>query len=461
MKSILSGTIAAIATGQAAGGIGVVRISGEDALAVADRVFVAADGLPLAQSMGYRAHFGRIDHEGFTDDAVALVFRAPHSYTGEDVVEISCHGGLYTTRMALRACITAGARLADKGEFTRRAFENGKLSLTQAEAVMSIIAAQGRQSSVAAHSAHDGALAAEIDRLCGELRSIAARIAAWCDFPDEDDVPEVQSDGIVADLRSVAARLGELVRGGEAYALCDGIDTVICGKPNVGKSTLMNLLAGCEKSIVTDIPGTTRDIVEHQVRLGDCILRLSDTAGLRDSDDIIENIGVERTRHRIGNAALIIAVFDGAKPLDDDDRRLIDLLCGDGGEDRPCVAVINKSDLPAVIDAQLIEQRFAHCVYISAANNDGVEALERAVMQVTGIEQLDAASAVIINERQLDCARRALRSVEDAIRDADVVTLDAVNLSVYDAVAALTELTGDSAAEDIVSEIFSHFCIGK
>lgn len=458
MKLSLSATIAAISTGQAQGGIGVVRISGPDAFAVADRVFSAVDGSSLADSPGYRAHFGSVSvpSEGWSDEAVALVFRAPHSYTGEDVVELSCHGGLYTTRMTLRACLEAGAVSASRGEFTRRAYENGRISLTQAESVMSVISAQGRQAAIAAHSAADGRLARTVAECRDQLRSIAARIAAWCDFPEEDDVPEVSTAGIVADIAAVRDRLARLVRSGDACAAANGVDTVICGKPNVGKSTLMNLLSGCERSIVTDIPGTTRDVVEQQVTLGDCILRLSDTAGMHSTEDIIETIGVERTRERIERAALVIAVFDGASPLDDDDTELIESVRG-----RSCVAVINKSDLPEKIDRTLLERSFGRCVSLSAASGDGVEQLAKAVAEVTGLEQMDAADGVLVSERQLECARRALENVTRAAEEAESVTLDAVGLLIFDAVDALEELEGGNASEEILAEVFSKFCIGK
>jgi len=451
-------TIAAIATGQAAGGIGVVRISGPEAHAVADRVFSAADGVPLAQSAGYQAHFGHVSCAGWQDEAVALVFRAPHSYTGEDVVEISCHGGLYNTRMTLRACLEAGATNAERGEFTRRAYENGKLSLTQAEAVMAVIAAQGRQAEVAAQRAQEGRLSAVIGERIESLREIAARIAAWCDFPDEDDVPEVSVEGIITALESERDQLEKLVKSGDVYALSNGIDTVICGRPNVGKSTLMNLLSGCERSIVTDIPGTTRDVVEQQVTLGDCILRLSDTAGLHDTDDVIEAIGVERTQKRIENASLVIAVFDGSEPLCEDDHRLIDLL---KQRSCPCIAVVNKNDLEQKLDTGALEQCFGRCIYLSAARGDGLDELESAVMQVTELEKLDAAAAVLVTERQLQCARRALECIRTAAEDARFTTLDAVNILVFEAIDHLMELTGGSVAESVIDDIFSKFCIGK
>ncbi len=452
-------TIAAIATGQAAGGIGIVRISGEDALAVADRVFTARSGCRLAESKGYRAHYGfAADQNGWQDESVAIVYRAPHSYTGEDVVELCCHGGLTATRLTLAACLAAGAQPASAGEFTRRAFENGKLSLTQAEAVMQIISAEGRQAALAAQAAHGGSLARRVESVSSDLTTLAGKLAAWCDFPDEEEIPAVTAEELDEGLSAAEGELSRLVSEGEkGRMLQGGIDAVICGKPNVGKSTLMNLLAGCEKSIVTDIPGTTRDVVEERITLGDCILRLSDTAGIHDTDDAIENIGVDRARRRLESCALVLAVFDGSRPLDADDISLIEAVSG-----KPCVAIINKSDREQIIDSGYICSRVAHTVSISAAENTGVEALERAVLEVTRLDRLDPAAGILINDRQIDCARQALAAVREALGGVRMgVTFDAVNVSITDAIEALMELSGVRVSDRVVDEVFSHFCLGK
>lgn len=452
-------TVAAIATGQAAGGIGIVRISGDNARAVADRVFSAASGKTLAQSAGYRAHFGHVaDSKGWRDEAVAIVYAAPHSYTGEDVIELCCHGGLTATRLTLSACFEAGAAPAAAGEFTRRAFENGKLSLTQAEAVMQIISAEGRQAAVAAQAAHGGLLARRISDVCTQLTTLAGSLAAWCDFPDEEEIPAVTEQQLTETLTDAAAKLERMIKEAEGGKLLQGgIDTVICGKPNVGKSTLMNLLAGCEKSIVTDIPGTTRDVVEERITVGDCVLRLADTAGIRDTDDKIETIGVDRAKQRLADCALVLAVFDGSRELDDDDRMIIDEI-----SDKPCVAVINKSDKPQIIDVSYITERIIHTVYISAAVGSGTDALERAILEVTELDSLDPSAGILINDRQTDCANRALDAVREALLGTQMgVTFDAINVSISDAIQALLELSGERSSDKVVDEIFSHFCVGK
>ena len=322
-------TIAAISTAQAAGGIGIVRISGENALFVASQIFRTVSGINLQTLKGYRAAFGHVIADGKPiDEGIATVFRAPKSYTGEDVVEISCHGGLYITKQVLRAALQNGARPAEAGEFTKRAFLNGKLDLTEAEAVMQLISAQGAQSSAAALGVLEGTLSREIAAVSDRLKSACAALAAWVDYPDEeiDDLTDASLAETV-DF-SVAALKNLLSRFDSGRAVLAGVDTAIVGKPNVGKSTLMNRFVGAEKSIVTDIAGTTRDVVEETVTVGNVVLRLSDTAGLRETGDAVEKIGVERARKKVENAVLVLAVFDGSAPLTEEDRALIS-LCTD------------------------------------------------------------------------------------------------------------------------------------
>ncbi len=451
--------IASIATGQAVGGIGIVRLSGEGCIQLADKVFRCASGNRLSESEGYRAHYGFVyDCSGWSDEAVAIVYRAPRSYTGEDVVELCCHGGIAITRMALRACIENGAQPAAPGEYTRRAFENGKLSLTQAEAVMSLIAAEGKQAALAAKAVHEGRLSKRINDVAEMLTALSIKIAAWCDYPDEEEIPEVTQDELISKLNTAHDELSDLKKTGEAGKMIrEGIDTVICGKPNVGKSTLMNMLAGCERSIVTDIPGTTRDLVEEKINLGDCILRLSDTAGLHDTSDLVEQIGVERTWKRLSECALVIAVFDGSNELDENDMALIEQLI-----DKPTVAVINKSDKPTQINKSYINNKFKHIVYISAANGEGLKELNSEIMNITMLENLDPSAGVVINERQNNCVIRAYEAVDEALTAAiQGVTFDAVAVSIQGAIDSLLELTGEKATDRIIDGVFAQFCVGK
>ena len=394
--------IAAISTPQASGGIGIVRISGMNAIGVADKVFRSADHKPLSESKGYAAHYGKVyNGDSIIDEAIAFVYRAPKSYTGDNIVELSCHGGLYIIREVLRAVLNNGARLAQPGEFTRRAFENGKISLTQAEAVMDIISAQGEQAAKAALSAREGKLATRINEIRERLTGYAAHLAAWADYPEEDLIPVDRKD-FTQNLEQCAHDLKKMIAEGDAgKVIREGVDTVIVGKPNVGKSTLMNCLSGCERSIVTHIAGTTRDIVEEKVVLGDIILRLADTAGIRTTNDPVEKIGVDRAKKRLDTAGLIIAVFDNSLPLDEDDLSLMEEL-----KDKPCVAVINKNDMDNKLDISLIEARIPKVITISALNQNGIDALSDAIADLLGVANLNPADGILSGERQMNCCRR-------------------------------------------------------
>lgn len=451
-------TIAAISTGQAAGGIGIVRISGENALNVADRIFKSVSGLKLKELSGYRAALGTVFFEEKpVDEAIATVFRAPKSYTGEDVVELSCHGGLYVTRQVLRAALSAGAVAAEPGEFTKRAFLNGKMDLTKAEAVMSIISAQGEQAKAAALGTLDGLLYRKISGISGELKGLAASLAAWVDYPDEE-IEDLPDDKILSVLENAASSLSDLIaRFDSGRAVLEGVDTAIVGKPNVGKSTLMNLLTGTEKSIVTEIAGTTRDIVEETAVVGGVVLRLCDTAGLRETDDKVESIGVARAKQKLETATLILAVFDASAPLEEQDKALFPLC-----KEKHAIAIVNKTDLPTKLDTKILDAVFNKVVYISAKENNGLQSLEQAIAEVLGTAAFDSSAATLMNERQLACCSAALDAVKEA-HDAlaSGVTRDAVQVCVDSAIESLDTLTGERATESVVNEIFSRFCVGK
>lgn len=455
----MSKTIAAIATPAAPAGLGVIRISGREALTVAGRIFrPAAKNKELESIPGYTALYGHVyDEEGDIDDCVALVFRAPHSYTGENVVELSCHGGLYLLRRVLRAVIAAGAAPAAAGEFTRRAFVNGKMDLTGAEAVMELIAAQGDLAARTALAAREGLLYRRLEGVKDRLLGLAAGYAAYVDYPDED-IPELKPEAMAADLRKAEQELTTLLETFDAgRMLREGVDTAIVGSPNVGKSTLMNLLAGCERSIVTSLPGTTRDVVEETVRLGDVVLRLSDTAGIRETEDLVEGIGVRRSRDRLASAALVLAVFDGSRPMTEDDREVA--RCAAAG---PAVAVVNKADLPAAAELEEIRRLFPETVVISAEKGEGLEELSTAVARVTGVAGLNAAEPLLATERQRDCAARALDCVLEALGALDAgMALDAAAVSVDGAITAILELTGERTTDAVVDQVFARFCVGK
>ncbi len=458
-----SKTVAAISTPHAVGGISVVRISGPDAIAAADRVFRPVSGRSLAEHRGYTAAYGTVyDGEEAVDEAVVTVFRAPKSYTGEDVAEISCHGGLYVTRRVLMAVLRQGVSPAGPGEFTKRAFLNGKLSLTQAEAVADLIQAGGEQSLRSARGAVNGALYRKIRGLTERMLEVSGHIAAYMDYPEEEIDP-VESDEVRSVLTQVKAEMdGLLARFDQGRMIREGVETVILGKPNVGKSTLMNLLAGARKSIVTDIPGTTRDVVEETVTLGGVVLRLADTAGIRETGDAVEQAGVELALERLDSAQLVLAVFDSSSPLTAEDERLMERLGG-----VPCVAVCNKTDLGQMLDVQKLRERFcpeksARLVEISAQEGKGLEELSRAVEEVLSLNGIEASGAMLANMRQFSCAERAASLLEEALATLEAgYTLDAVDVSVESVISSLLELTGERVTDAVVEQVFSRFCVGK
>ena len=450
-------TIAAIATPATTGGISVIRISGKEAFSVADRVFTAQNGAPLAGRRGYTAAFGTVSSHGeVLDEAVATVFNEPHSYTGENVVELSCHGGLYLTREILRIVLENGARLAEPGEFTKRAFLNGKMSLSQAEAVMDLIGAQGREAARAAHTQLSGALFKQITAVKDALLKLAGHLSAWVDYPEEE-IPEVDETEIFSTAEQSAKTLRTLLsRFNTGKLIREGIDTVIVGKPNVGKSTLMNLLSRCERSIVTDIAGTTRDIVEETVRLGDLVLRVSDTAGIRETDDIVEQMGVSFAKRRMKEASLVLAVFDGSSEWAVEDETILAAAA------EPSVAVVNKSDLPIITDIEKIKRAFAHTVVLSATDSASLAVLEEAIRETLNLSTIDPFAPMLSNERQRLCTMRAADALEQAAEAVEAgVTFDAVTVLIEEAIDALLELTGERATDAVVDAVFANFCVGK
>ncbi|MBQ8182419.1 MAG: tRNA uridine-5-carboxymethylaminomethyl(34) synthesis GTPase MnmE [Clostridia bacterium] len=453
-------TIAAIATAQAAAGLGTIKISGENALTVADSVFSAVSGKKICDTPGYRALYGKVyDGETVIDDAVALVFRAPKSYTGEDVVEISCHGGLFILKRVLRAVLNAGAVPAEGGEFTKRAFLNGKMDLSEAEAVMSLISASGEEARAATLNALDGALSREIMACRDKLAVTAAFMAAWVDYPD-DEIPELSDEEMINTLTEVYNRLDKLLSGFDAgKAVLDGVDTAIVGRPNVGKSTLLNALSGSERAIVTSVAGTTRDILEETVRVGNISLRLADTAGIReDTDDEIEKIGVKKAKERFDRASLVLMVLDAQDGLSNDDKELL-AMC----ENKNCVVVVNKTDGDVKLSLDELKCLTNNIIVeISAKNYSGIETLTDAIEKTVGTANFDPSAPLITTERQRNCVVKAAESVKEALDGVSMgITPDAVNVCIDCAVENLSVLTGEKATETVVNEVFANFCVGK
>lgn len=452
-------TVAAISTPLSASGLGVVRISGEDAVKIGEKCFRPfKGGRSLSTLKGYSCAYGRVfDAEGDIDEAVATVFLAPKSYTGENTVEFSCHGSPALLKRVLRAALSAGAAPAGPGEFTKRAFLNGKLTLTQAEAVMDIISAGSQGAGRAALALRDGALYKKIRGITEDLTALESHLAAWADYPEED-VPELSEEAVSTVLKNADAVLKRLISTYDAGRIIrEGAVTVIAGKPNVGKSTLMNLLSGRDRSIVTSVAGTTRDVVEESVLVGDVPIRLLDTAGIRETDDLVERIGVDMAQSALDRCDAVIAVFDSSAPLDDDDRRLIEKL-----KNRPVIAVINKSDLERQADVDFIKSNFEYCVTISAAKGDGEDEFRAALGKLLKTADLDPSEPVMANERQLDCARRGERAISEGIEALECgMTLDAVGICIETALDALYELTGEKASDAVIEQVFARFCVGK
>lgn len=449
-------TIAAIATSAFSGGIGIVRISGKEAALIADKVFFSLSGKKVSSLKGYTALFGEIRHEGRRiDEAVALRFVAPKSYTGEDVVELSVHGGKLVLKEVLRAVLENGAVMADAGEFTKRAFLNGKMDLIKAESVMALIGAESLTQLRFASSVHSGSTGKTLSAIEKNLVSAAASIAAYCDYPEED-IGEIDENTFKRELSAVENSLSKMISEYEAgRILREGVNTVIVGSPNVGKSTLMNLIAGATKSIVTDVAGTTRDVIEDYVMLGEVPLLLADTAGIRESDDIVESAGVALAKERLSCAQLVLAVFDASKKPTNEDYMLLEQC-----KDKPTIVILNKGDKGYNFDDDFAKGM--EKVNISAINGDGYDALVSAVARVTLTEQLNPDSALLLSERQRDLAFRARENVREALEAlVGGVTPDCIGVLVDSALSALYEMTGERATDTVTEEIFSKFCVGK
>lgn len=451
-------TIAAISTAQGQGGIGVIRVSGENSFTIVDKIFKSVSGKKIMDIKGNTALFGHIyNNEEVLDEAVVLKYVAPKSFTGENVVEISCHGGMYITKEVLNAVIMSGASLAEPGEFTKRAYLNGKMDLTEAESVMDIISAKSKSAARAALFVKDGALFKKSQQVKQLLLDKAAHLSAWADYPEED-IPEVTEDSIMEAIEESISILEKLLSTYDmGQVVKEGIDTVIAGRPNAGKSTLMNLLVGREKSIVTNIAGTTRDVVEDTVLVGNVMLKLSDTAGIRDTDNEIEKIGVQKTFDKINGAGLVIALFDNNEELNSEDIDLINKI-----KDMPCIAVINKIDLEDKVDKKYITNNIENVVYISAKQQDNIDELKNMIEKIAGTEDFDPSAGIVANERQKNAIRNAVNSLYEAKESLAMgMTMDAITVSLQETIDYLLELTGEKAGEEIVDSVFHNFCVGK
>ena len=453
----MSEPIAAIATPPVPSAIGIVRVSGEGAIEAASAVFRAASGRPLAACESRRLVYGTLlGPDGAPiDQVLATLSRAPHSYTGEDTAELQCHGSPAVLAMALEALFAQGVR---PGEFTKRAFLNGKLDLTQAEAVADLLEAETPAAVRQAAGQLSGALSRRVAALYDGLVDLMAHFHAVLDYPDEDIDP-FRADTIREGLDAARTGLEALLRTYDrGRYIAGGVPCVLIGRPNAGKSSLLNALVGYDRAIVTDVPGTTRDTVEARCRLGGVVLRLIDTAGLRETDDAVERIGVERSRAALEGAALALLVLDGSASLTPEDEAAM----AQAARAPRVICLINKSDRPLAFAPEELRSRFPHLCVVSAATGAGLDALGETVAALFPAGGAESAGELLTNARQADAARRALEAVTRASESLEAgITPDALLTDAEEALAALGELTGASVREDVTARIFERFCVGK
>ena len=450
-------TIAAIATGMCNSGIGIVRISGNEAFTVIDKLYRNKDGrkVKVSQSRSHTVHYGFIyDGDEKVDEALVLIMKGPHSYTAEDTVEIDCHGGILMVKKILEAVIHAGARTAEPGEFTKRAFLNGRIDLSQAEAVADVI-----------NATNEYALKSSVSQLSGSvskrIKELRSRILYQIAFIESalDDPEHISLDGYDGKLMELLNPMVEEVEGLLASAddgrvMTEGVKTVILGKPNAGKSSLMNVLLGEERAIVTEIAGTTRDTLEEHIYLQGISLNVVDTAGIRDTEDVVEKIGVDRARRAAGDADLIIFVVDGSRPLDESDREIMDFIRG-----RKSIILLNKSDLEIVVGKDELEGMSGQ----KAKEEQGIEELEQEIKRLFYRGELKFNDQVYItNVRHKEALEQTLRSLMMVKRSIeDCMPEDFYSIDLMDAYEQLGLITGEAVDDDLVNEIFARFCMGK
>ena len=458
-------TIAAISTPYGKGGIAVLRVSGEEAIKVTSRVFEAKSGKALCDIASSKAVYGYIFENSNgkkvqIDDGIAVCFRAPNSFTGEDTVELSCHGGVLVTQKVLSALLMAGARMAMPGEFTKRSFINGKMSLTSAEALGDLLEAQTDEQIMLARSGMKGVLSGAVGEIYNSLCDVLAAIYAHIDYPDEDlaDIGHEETLAVAKDNLVRLKRLSKTYSTGRA--VMGGIPTVILGRTNAGKSSLYNRIVGRDAAIVTDIEGTTRDVLTETAKLGRVILRLSDTAGLRESGDVVEKIGIDRARQTAESAELILAVFDGSRVPDEKDAEFVEYLRTLGGIK---VAIVNKSDLGILPEVNGLLSKFDHICQVSAESGDGFDKLAFLIEQLYIDNDLDTGSdAIITNARQEASVGSAIEALEIAVNAISAeLPLEICCAEIENTLSALGELDGRTVSEDIVARIFANFCVGK
>ncbi|MCZ0702218.1 tRNA modification GTPase [Natronobacillus azotifigens] len=454
-------TIAAISTPLGEGAIAIVRLSGDQAISIANKIFNGAD---LTTVDSHTINYGKIidpDTEQMVEEVMVSIMRGPRTFTREDVIEINCHGGLASVNRLLELVLQLGARLAEPGEFTKRAFLNGRIDLSQAEAVMDLIRAKTDKAMGVALKQLDGKLSKFIHRLRANLIESVAHVEVNIDYPEYDDVEEMTQGIMLEKIEEVSQEIARLLAmAKQGKILREGISTAIIGRPNVGKSSLMNALVHENKAIVTDVPGTTRDVIEEYVNVRGVPLRLVDTAGIRDTDDIVEKIGVERSRQVLKEADLILLVLNNNEPLSEQDLQLFDLV-----KDLECIVLINKTDLPNKVDKEQVESlaKDFPIITTSLIEEEGLDQLEEAIAKTffTGNIESDDLSYVS-NVRHIQLLKQSLHSLADARGAIEAgMPMDLVQIDVTRTWQLLGEIIGDTVQDSLIDQLFSQFCLGK
>lgn len=456
----LNDTIAAISTAIGEAGIAIVRMSGDDSVNIIDKIFVSASGKKMAEAENRKFLYGHIaDGDKLIDEVLVVKMKGPHAYTAEDIVEIHCHGGVVSVKRILNLILSKGARLAEKGEFTKRGFLNGRIDLTQAEAVIDMIKAKTDISFDMGLNQLSGALSEVLNKLKDELVSMQALIVANIDFPDED-IEDAAYHDLMERSDKILEKMDNLLDNSKnSRLLRDGINTVILGKPNVGKSSLLNGLLKYDRAIVTDIAGTTRDIIEDYINLDGVLLKITDTAGIRETDDEVEKIGVNIAREKLKEADLVIAIFDISRDFDKDDEEILNLI-----KDKKHITILNKDDLDQKISDEEIEKYFKDdYLRLSVMENESVKKIENLIIDLFFDGELQISSdSILSNIRHINAlkeAKKALLEVNESLKEK--VFLDLIEVDLENVISHISEITGTITTEDILDRVFSDFCIGK
>lgn len=458
----INDTIAAISTSIGDSGIGIVRMSGTKSLEILNKIFKSIRNKDTMTMRSYSMRYGHIVEPvsgSIIDEVIVSFMKAPNTYTREDIVEINCHGGIVPVKRILSIILNNGARLAEPGEFTKRAFLNGRIDLTQAEAVIDVIRSKTDESMQVAVNQVEGKLSKKIKNIMNRILDVLANIEAAIDFPEED-VEDITITKIKNEEKQIIKNLNELILSADKGKIMrDGIDTIIVGKPNVGKSSLLNALIEEKRAIVTEIPGTTRDIIEEYINIEGIPVKLYDTAGIRETKDIIEKIGVEKTIEYINKSGLVIFMIDGSRAVDDEDIKIANLV-----KNKKVIIVINKSDLPSAADISKIRDivRSDNIIKVSVNTESGVDKVKKKIAQIIYNGKVEIKDIDVTNVRHRDILIKARESIKNGI---DTINngfpVDCASIEFKEAYLKLGEITGDTAAEDIVDRIFSNFCVGK